>query len=277
MELKDSTKEYLVNQIQQYYTSEGNLKAIFALYKDAFGSNLYGNIEGDNFNARIHYLVVELSKDSGTKLEKFIEITKEKYPEFAMNFNFAKESRKQRNLFVFIVKFLKSISYTLQTLDYVLRKTWLFLKNFWFLPLVIIAIFSRYNTDRKYPSNNPVVTETPITIASSVSPKDFVENYFSDIQNGEYQKAYDSLSTKFQKKSGYYKGFRKWWAKDVEQVHIEYVKVISKNASSAKVEVHLRFFMRSTQKNIFNKIILSLIWDSQNDKWLIDKSDLPSN
>lgn len=381
MKLEISKKQYLIQQIEEYYgNNEQNLINIFALNEETFGRNFYGDIVGSTFNTRISYLVTELIKGSGAKLESFIEKINGQYPEFANKFNFAQESlihildemfqydreicfnasqlfmskqkireiEKPKNVTQLINELMQlteeqqTYTYTEQFVGYLLvekelklslqskeeLKKWAekYIKNHtqlleqlsqqkrnsliapaqpiysssarWhnFLEHILIVkiIVKKYfftgvsiffliwigaiilSNSQQYSSSNPVVTERPINIVPSVSPEDFVKNYFSEIQNEEYKKAYDSLSPNFQKKSGYYNEYRKWWAEDVEQVHIELINVISNNASSARVDVHLRFFMRSTKKFIFSNIILSLIWDAQNDKWLIDKSERES-
>lgn len=72
----------IAQEIINYYgNNEQRLKSIFTLNEQTFGSNFYGNIQGEDVNTRIMNLAVELIKTN--KLESFVTIARQHYPSFA--------------------------------------------------------------------------------------------------------------------------------------------------------------------------------------------------
>jgi V8-like Glu-specific endopeptidase len=84
LNLNESDKNYLIKEIvNKYLPKQDDLKNIFLMNKTIFGNNFYIQLENqyNNFETRIIYLVDELI-DTG-KLNKFLEIVRNKYPSFA--------------------------------------------------------------------------------------------------------------------------------------------------------------------------------------------------
>ncbi|MBD1213836.1 MAG: trypsin-like peptidase domain-containing protein [Dolichospermum circinale Clear-D4] len=84
LNLNESDKNYLIKAIvDKYLPKQDDLKNIFLMNKTIFGNNFYIQLENqhNNFETRIIYLVDELI-DTG-KLNKFLEIVRNKYPSFA--------------------------------------------------------------------------------------------------------------------------------------------------------------------------------------------------
>ena len=82
--LNESDKKYLITEIQnKYLPKQDDFKNIFLINKTIFGNNFYIQLENEynNFETRIIYLVDELIDTE--KLNKFLEIIRDKYPSFA--------------------------------------------------------------------------------------------------------------------------------------------------------------------------------------------------
>ena len=84
LNLNESDKKYLITEIQnKYLPKQDDFKNIFLINKTIFGNNFYIQLENEynNFETRIIYLVDELIDTE--KLNKFLEIIRDKYPSFA--------------------------------------------------------------------------------------------------------------------------------------------------------------------------------------------------
>ncbi|NEP00547.1 MAG: hypothetical protein F6K58_18115 [Symploca sp. SIO2E9] len=103
----------------------------------------------------------------------------------------------------------------------------------------------------------------------SLSPEQFIRNYFSTINQGDYKKAWNLLSDHYKSNKSDYNSYLKWWRDQVKQVNIDQIKLISKNNKSAIVEVHLQFLMRPNGRFTKPEIVhYELVWDSQKDTWV---------
>jgi len=124
---------------------------------------------------------------------------------------------------------------------------------------------------RSQPSPSP-------TIISKPSAEQIVRDYYSTINNRDYETAWQQQSDKFKanktpKRPNYnFQIFRNWWEKEVSWVKIKEVKVVKSNSDKAIVYVRLKYEKKSGRL-VDHPLRLSLIWDAKNRKWLIDESE----
>ena len=82
MSLTDGEKKKLRQEIENILT-EDRLKTIFLEYEEIFGGNFYNQITGNDYRTRIVYVIKELNNRQ--LINKFIEIVREEYLNFASN------------------------------------------------------------------------------------------------------------------------------------------------------------------------------------------------
>lgn len=107
------------------------------------------------------------------------------------------------------------------------------------------------------------------------SPKQFIQDYFSAINKQQYTVAWNSLSKEYKiKKSGSYRKFLDWWENKVERVDLHGVSLKSQSTKSATINVSMQYLMRNKQKLSKTEIIrYRLVWNAQNNRWLINDSN----
>ncbi|GET37824.1 serine/Threonine protein kinase [Microseira wollei NIES-4236] len=113
----------------------------------------------------------------------------------------------------------------------------------------------------------------PYTL-SRPSPEQFVRDYFSAINNGQYSAAWNLLTPEYQRTGpGSYNEYLDWWERKVERVEINQLSQFSQDLKYATVDVRLQYFMKRTQKlSKPESVRYFLIWDIQTGTWLINDS-----
>lgn len=209
-----------------------------------------------------------------------------------------KHIRKQRHkplevIYIFddllggIVRLVYKVSQLLERLlVYALSKRWLPRKQWFIIPVIIVPLIWYVrpilgeSTVGKletwwYSFEGWVISGRWTPSALSFPPEQFVRDYFSNLNNGQYKTAWNSLSPEFQNnkklnKCGYicYLG---WW-KTVDRVEINNINVVvSKNNASALVDIQSRLIMKNGK--VFPKPWhLGLRWDAKTDRWLVHSS-----
>lgn len=107
------------------------------------------------------------------------------------------------------------------------------------------------------------------------SPEQAVKEYYSKINNGQYQIAWNALSPQFKNNKKLlpkgYSDYLKWWRGEVQRVDINQIILLSKDNTSAVTDVQLQYFMKKKQKlSPPETIRLFLVWNTQKNMWLID-------
>jgi hypothetical protein len=106
-----------------------------------------------------------------------------------------------------------------------------------------------------------------------MTPEQFTRNYFLALAHNQFESAYKSLSFRFIKeKAQTYKDYLDWWDLQVDNVEVTQVNLRSQNRHTALVDVQFQYVDAETQELQSMGLRLQLIWDFQNQKWLIDES-----
>ncbi len=175
-----------------------------------------------------------------------------------------------------------------KVLEYALKKQWIPRKRWFVIPGIIILLLIEpirpilgESTVGKleiwwYSLEGWILTGRWSLSALSFPPEQFVRDYYSTINNRQVPAAWNLLSPRFQRNKKLmqkdYSEYLEWWGKQVEQVKINQVILVTKNTNSAIVEIKLQYFMRETQRlSSPESIRLFLVWDSKNSRWLIDE------
>jgi serine/threonine-protein kinase len=106
---------------------------------------------------------------------------------------------------------------------------------------------------------------------SRPSPKQEVVNYFSDINDGQYQTAWDRLPTALQENKTVhpdgFASFEEWW-ESMTYVDVREVNVAENNSDNAEVNVRIGYNFKGGSFGS-NSLRFLLSWDSQVEKWRI--------
>lgn len=103
----------------------------------------------------------------------------------------------------------------------------------------------------------------------SSSPENFVSNYYSNINQGNYRAAWENLSSDFQGISGSFSDYTDWWNK-VERVQIDSERLLSKDESQAVIEARLHYILKGGRR-VPDEGNFYLAWNSTRDRWELVK------
>ncbi|MFN6498888.1 MAG: protein kinase domain-containing protein [Nostoc sp. DedQUE01] len=132
------------------------------------------------------------------------------------------------------------------------------------------------------PVDSPVVQETtppvqqqPTSTQQQInrsSPEEAVEDYYQTINNGEYQKAWDLLSSSYQNNQRLhpkgYLSYIDWWGGQVENVDVEQVSSTETNSETATVNAQLKYLLKNGKQSS-SSVRFFLLWDEGNSRWVI--------
>jgi serine/threonine protein kinase, bacterial len=135
---------------------------------------------------------------------------------------------------------------------------------------------SSFPTRTSTPVPIPIATQTanstPIDGSEKSSPTDFIQSYYSNINNGNLQTAWNQLSPSVQGNSKLhpngYVSYTEWWAGTVKRVEINQVQLVDEGRESATVDARLNYILRSGKVSP-SAVRLTLIWDATSNKWLV--------
>ncbi|MEM7727619.1 MAG: serine/threonine-protein kinase [Cyanobacteria bacterium P01_A01_bin.45] len=104
------------------------------------------------------------------------------------------------------------------------------------------------------------------------SPEQFVKNYYTAINQGEYRSSWDRLSINLQNNRKLhpqgYSSYTAWWGDKVRSVDLGKVSLIETNGNSATVDASLKYSLK-TGRVTSDEARFSLSWSDSNQKWVI--------
>jgi serine/threonine protein kinase, bacterial len=129
-------------------------------------------------------------------------------------------------------------------------------------------------------SPTPETAQSPSSESSSntsptvdkVSAEQAVQSYYSTINQGEFQTAWNQLSPNFQNNKRLhpngYLSYVDWWGGQVQNVDVEQVSFAGGTAEQATVNAQLKYSLK-TGKVVSSSVRFSLLWDAGSNKWVI--------
>ncbi len=124
----------------------------------------------------------------------------------------------------------------------------------------------------------PAATSTPNNQESNQQetakepPEEAVKNYYLNLNQGQYQKAWNQLSAAYQQDTQLhpegYASYESWW-KSVNKIEIVGVNEIENNASTAAVNSSVNL-VKNSGETVYQSLNLLLVWDGANNQWNID-------
>ncbi|BAY21347.1 serine/threonine kinase [Calothrix sp. NIES-2100] len=117
---------------------------------------------------------------------------------------------------------------------------------------------------QSYPS-----TPTPI---DRPSPEQAVQNYYANINQGQFQNSWNLLTPSFQNNrklhpNGYV-SYIDWWGNRVQSVYVKQVNLVQANAETATVNAQLEYTLK-TGKVVSSSVNFLLLWDADNRRWVV--------
>ncbi len=104
------------------------------------------------------------------------------------------------------------------------------------------------------------------------SPEQAVRDYFTTLNQGQYQDAWNQLSPSFQQNKSLhpdgYRSYIDWWGKQVRQIEINQVSLVEAGAERATVKAELKYIMKN-RDIISSSLRLYLLWDAEKSRWIL--------
>lgn len=104
------------------------------------------------------------------------------------------------------------------------------------------------------------------------SPVDAARDYYAAINDNNIVLAWNTLSRELQQDDELHpNGFRdyKAWWDTVNAVRVEDLRLVEAGEDTARVDVHLQYFMKSGETST-DALRIRWIWDRYNDRWVYD-------
>ena len=128
-------------------------------------------------------------------------------------------------------------------------------------------------TDLSPPGEIEPPAEAPVKpTIEQPSPAKTVENYYLNINQGQYKTAWNQLSAEFKDNKGLhpngYFSYLGWWRGKVKNVNIQQINILEANVDTATVDASLDYLMKNGR--IINQSVrFFLSWDEQNRRWVV--------
>jgi len=116
----------------------------------------------------------------------------------------------------------------------------------------------------------PSKTATPPPSPAKPSPEIAIRDYYSLINERQFQNAWQNLTPKFQHdRAGGYKTFTDWW-RTVDKVSINGARIVDTKENSAIIDIDLTY---QKNKDIFPETLrMSLVWNESLGQWQINET-----
>ncbi|MDZ7963070.1 MAG: protein kinase [Aulosira sp. DedQUE10] len=124
------------------------------------------------------------------------------------------------------------------------------------------------------PSETPSLQFSPTTPTPSnrPSPEAAIQNYYANINQGQFQTSWNLLSPSLQSNrklhpNGYL-SYIDWWGGRVQSVDVTQVSLVEANAETATIDARMQYYLK-TGKVVSASVRFSLLWDAQNSRWVV--------
>ncbi|MEA5516476.1 serine/threonine protein kinase, partial [Nodularia sp. UHCC 0506] len=121
------------------------------------------------------------------------------------------------------------------------------------------------------PSPSPPVIQPEVL---RPSPAESVENYYININQGQYENAWNQLAPSLQSNKRLhpdgYLSYIEWWGGKVESVNVEQVNVLEATTETATVSAKFQYLMKNGRR-VPGSVNFFLLWDGENSKWVVSQ------
>lgn len=138
--------------------------------------------------------------------------------------------------------------------------------------LVFGFVISRDSGERVSPVSSPVTPISTLTPVSRPSPEQAIRDYYSFINNRQYQAGWNAFSESHRNnRSSHpegYKSYTDWWTQ-VDQVTVLNTNTIESSEQTSIADTQLQYIIRNGKQ--FNQSLrFFFIWDEGTQRWLVD-------
>ncbi|MBD2336825.1 serine/threonine protein kinase [Calothrix sp. FACHB-156] len=119
---------------------------------------------------------------------------------------------------------------------------------------------------------SPTTPTTSETTSDRPSPEAAIQNYYANINQGQFQTSWNLLTPNLQNNrklhpNGYL-SYIDWWGGRVQSVDVTQVSLVEANAETATVDASLRYYLKNGKLSSAS-VRFSLLWDAQNSRWVV--------
>ncbi len=118
-------------------------------------------------------------------------------------------------------------------------------------------------------SSSTPISETTFTKGSA---EEAIKNYYSNLNQGKYQEAWNQLSSSFRNNQQLhpdgYDSYYDWWS-SISNIVIQNVEQTNTSTDTSTINVEVKYTKKSGE-NLTQSLELFLIWNSANNNWAID-------
>jgi hypothetical protein len=118
------------------------------------------------------------------------------------------------------------------------------------------------------PSSTSV--QTNISTTTRPNPENFVREHYILLNNREYSKTWNRLSSRFKRESSGYSEYQQWW-NSVREIRIGNIREVSQSSDRAVVDAELWYVKHNGKTHQDSKNRIYLIWSNDNNSWLFDR------
>lgn len=134
-------------------------------------------------------------------------------------------------------------------------------------PTAIVVTSAPLQPTTMLPTANAASLDANPSLSQPVSPEQFIRDYFSTINNHQYELAWSMLSKKFQANHTYSE-YTSWW-NTVEKVKVVLIDIKSQNNSEVYIYVEAYYYYKSGDKTT-GHTTYKLVKNETGDSWLFD-------
>ncbi|MEA5582044.1 protein kinase [Nodularia harveyana UHCC-0300] len=120
------------------------------------------------------------------------------------------------------------------------------------------------------PSPSPVIQP----VIDRPSPAASVQNYYANINQGEYETAWNQLAPNLQSNQRLhpdgYLSYIDWWGEKVARVNVEQVSLLQASTDTATVNARFQYLMKNG-KQVPGSVTFYLLWDGENRRWVVSQ------
>ncbi|MCT7961293.1 hypothetical protein NG791_11480 [Laspinema sp. D1] len=105
--------------------------------------------------------------------------------------------------------------------------------------------------------------------SSQLDPKQFIINYYTNLNQRQYDTTWKRLSPNFKSKASTFADYVTWWEK-VAEIRVGNVRSIAQTEREAIVDAQLQYLMKDGELIYDQKSRINLVWDNREQTWLFD-------
>ncbi|MBD2456683.1 hypothetical protein H6G80_21710 [Nostoc sp. FACHB-87] len=116
--------------------------------------------------------------------------------------------------------------------------------------------------------------QTNISTTAIPNPESFIRDHYILLNNREYSKTWNHLSSNFKNQSRNYSEYQQWW-NSVREIKIGDIRKIQQSSDTAIVDAELWYVKNDGKSYQDSKNRIYLLWNNVSNNWLLDRKSSP--